>query len=116
MVFRDYDDWNTDGWSAQDLLPLFRKVNPFPRYEATVYTPSWIFLLTLVQLQCENFNLKTNSPETHGSSGPLGISYGGYQLPITDELLKTAQDKGLVVTDDAQDLKTVNAFAVSNRF
>jgi alcohol oxidase len=22
----DYDDWNTEGWTFQDLIPLFKKV------------------------------------------------------------------------------------------
>lgn len=26
VISRDYDDWNTEGWSAKDLLPLFQKV------------------------------------------------------------------------------------------
>lgn len=73
-----------------------------------------ITILLTGRTQCENFNLKTDSPDTHGTSGPLGISHGGCQLPITDELLKTVKDRGYPIVDDAQDLKSVNVFAVSD--
>lgn len=85
----------------------------FERYVPGLPTLHTTVLLT-ERTQCETFTLKSDSPETHGSSGPLGVSYGGCPLPITEELLKTAEDRGYPIVDDAQDLKTVNVFAVSD--
>jgi alcohol oxidase len=32
----DYDDWNVEGWSFDDLKPLLKKVTP----PATILTPA----------------------------------------------------------------------------
>ncbi|KAI0651206.1 alcohol oxidase-like protein [Trametes meyenii] len=79
----DYDDWanvyENRGWSAADLLPLLRK--------------------------CETYQLEPDKP-THGYSGPLKVSYGGFFTEVGKEFLDVAAeyDKTRGQTDDINGL------------
>ncbi|CCM05913.1 uncharacterized protein FIBRA_08151 [Fibroporia radiculosa] len=80
----DYDDWETvygnDGWGSNSLIPLLRKM--------------------------ETYQLKSHS-DTHGSSGPLKISQGGYFTNLGEQFLDVAAkyDKTRSVTDDPNGMR-----------
>ncbi|KAJ7749671.1 GMC oxidoreductase-domain-containing protein [Mycena metata] len=62
----DYDDWmrlGNPGWGAADLIPLAKKLET---YQAGVVD------------------------STHGSSGPIKVSYGGYETDIAKDFPSTA--------------------------
>ncbi|KAI0829921.1 alcohol oxidase-like protein [Trametes gibbosa] len=78
----DYNDWankfNNPGWSFDELLPLITKI--------------------------ENYQLSPGIKKpTHGYSGPLKVSYGGYSTSIGEDYLATVAkyDKARVVMNDA---------------
>ncbi|KAI0830227.1 alcohol oxidase-like protein [Trametes gibbosa] len=79
----DYDDWakvyGNKGWSTRDLLPLLRK--------------------------CESYQLEQGQP-THGYSGPLKVSHGGFSTQFGKEFLDVAAqyDKTRTKTDDVNGL------------
>ncbi|KAK4049052.1 hypothetical protein OIV83_004414 [Microbotryomycetes sp. JL201] len=77
----DYDDWDTEGWTYDDILPLARKME--------TYHPSGA------------------NPKLHGNSGPLHVSEGGYRSALADEFLEaTKKCYDVPYTDDLQDFKT----------
>ncbi|KAI0366933.1 alcohol oxidase-like protein [Pilatotrama ljubarskyi] len=85
----DYDDWATvygnKGWSSKDLLPLLRK--------------------------CETYQIAPDKP-THGYSGPLKVSYGGYYPEVGQDFLNMAAqyDKTRGLTDDVNNLFECNKY------
>ncbi|KAI0655408.1 alcohol oxidase-like protein [Cubamyces menziesii] len=85
----DYDDWKTvygnKGWSSADLLPLLRK--------------------------CETYQVQPGKP-THGYSGPLKVSYGGFYPELGQEFLNAATqyDKTRETTDDVNGLFDCNRY------
>ncbi|KAL7280632.1 hypothetical protein ACG7TL_005570 [Trametes sanguinea] len=85
----DYDDWETvygnKGWGSAHLLPLMRK--------------------------CETYQLEPGKP-THGYTGPLKVSYGGFYPEIGQEFLNVAAqyDKDRGLTDDVNDLFQCNKY------
>jgi len=90
----DYDDWETiygnKGWSSKELIPLLKK--------AETYQPN------------------PNHP-SHGSSGPLKISFASGHNNIGDNLIAvgTALDKSHSKTGDLNAFNTdaINHWAVS---
>ncbi|KAI0369246.1 alcohol oxidase-like protein [Pilatotrama ljubarskyi] len=88
-VASDYDDWEkvygNRGWSSTDLLPLLRK--------------------------CETYEIKPAQP-THGYSGPLKVSYGGFYTEMGREFLMVAAqyDKLRGHTDDPNDFLECNKY------
>ncbi|KAI0629903.1 alcohol oxidase-like protein [Trametes polyzona] len=87
----DYDDWATvygnKGWGSADLLPLLRK--------------------------CETYQInKDDVKPTHGYSGPLKVSYGGYYTEVGQEFLNVAAqyDKTRGLTDDVNNLFECNKY------
>ncbi|KAI0671024.1 alcohol oxidase-like protein [Trametes maxima] len=85
----DYDDWATvygnRGWGSAELLPLLRK--------------------------CETYQLQPGKP-THGYSGPLKVSYGGFYPEVGQEFLNVAAqyDKSRGSTEDVNDLFDCNKY------
>ncbi|KAM0750414.1 alcohol oxidase [Meredithblackwellia eburnea MCA 4105] len=78
----DYDDWNQEGWSFNDLLPLARKMET-------------------------NHQTEGQDPKIHGNSGPLNVSYGGHQSEIGKQWIKAAQEcTDVPFTHDLQNFKT----------
>ncbi|CAE6457691.1 unnamed protein product [Rhizoctonia solani] len=77
----DFDDWNTDGWSSKDMLPLLRKM--------------------------ETYHLAPNR-ECHGYDGPLNVSYADKdKFPaVAQSYLEVAQKRGIPLVKDKQDLNT----------
>ncbi|KAK6539153.1 hypothetical protein TWF694_009397 [Orbilia ellipsospora] len=89
----DYDDWNTDGWSQKDLIPLLQKTetyhNPDPRINKSV----------------------------HGYQGDYQVSRSGYvSMGLQEDIFRVAGEIGMKVAPDANDLKEANAFAPWQRW
>ncbi|KAI0632946.1 alcohol oxidase-like protein [Trametes polyzona] len=88
----DYDDWanlyGNPGWSSADLLPLLR--------------------------ECETYQLEPGEP-THGYSGPLKVSRGGFSAEVGQQFLDVAAayDKTRGYTDDANALFECDKYGVS---
>ncbi|TCD66637.1 hypothetical protein EIP91_001104 [Steccherinum ochraceum] len=85
----EYDDWETKfdnpGWGFCDLIPLLRKTET---YESDV------------------------DAETHGSSGPLKVTWGGHFTNVSQDFLDVAAqyDKERGLTADTNDTTTVNRY------
>ncbi|EIW82898.1 FAD/NAD(P)-binding domain-containing protein, partial [Coniophora puteana RWD-64-598 SS2] len=86
----DYDDWKTKyknpGWGANDLIPLL----------------------------CKTETYQIGYGNTHGSSGPLKVSFGGIYADIGRQAIDVAQsyDADRPVVPDANDLHTTNAYSI----
>ncbi|KAI0260664.1 alcohol oxidase [Gloeopeniophorella convolvens] len=75
----DWDDFNTEGWKGEDLVPLMKRL--------------------------ENYQKPTNN-DTHGYDGPIAISNGGQIQPVAQDFLRASHAIGIPYSDDIQDLKT----------
>jgi len=78
----DWDDFKTEGWTADDLFPLMKRL--------------------------ENYQKPVNN-DTHGYDGPIAISNGGQIQPVAQDFLRAAHAIGVPYSDDIQDLKTAHA-------
>lgn len=76
----DYDDFQAKGWTTDELLPLMKKHETYQR-------------------PCHNRDI-------HGFEGPIKVSFGNYQYPVTQDFLRAAESQGIPIVDDLQDLKT----------
>ncbi|KAG7876181.1 hypothetical protein KL938_004571 [Ogataea parapolymorpha] len=76
----DYDDWESEGWSTDELLPLIKKIETYQR-------------------PCNNRDL-------HGFDGPIKVSFGNYTYPTCQDFLRAAESQGIPVMDDLEDFKT----------
>ena len=111
----DYDDWETKyrnpGWGFKELLPFLRKV----RTAADEMNATEIYLGIWLYVQTETYQINPVA-ETHGSSGPLKVSWGGQsKLPsVARAFLDVAAqyDKDREFAEDANDMITVNAYGV----
>jgi hypothetical protein len=65
-------------------------------------------------LQTETFQINPSAP-THGSSGPLRVSYGGHYAALSQQWLDVAKkyDNFRPFVEDGQDFRTANAYFVS---
>ncbi|EPQ53030.1 alcohol oxidase [Gloeophyllum trabeum ATCC 11539] len=77
----DWDDFKTEGWTCQDLLPLMKRL--------------------------ENYQKPVNN-DTHGYDGPIAISNGGQITPLAQDFLRAAHSIGVPYSDDIQDLTTAH--------
>ncbi|KAJ1309433.1 hypothetical protein OPQ81_006209 [Rhizoctonia solani] len=78
----DWNDFKTEGWTYQDLLPLMKRLENY-------------------QKPCNN--------DTHGFDGPVAISNGGWVAPIAQDFLRAATAVGIPLTDDLQDCQQSHA-------
>ncbi|EPS99789.1 hypothetical protein FOMPIDRAFT_1030775 [Fomitopsis schrenkii] len=78
----DWDDFKTEGWTAQDLIPLMKRLE---RYQKPV------------------------NNDTHGYDGPIAISNGGQIQKVAHDFLRASHAVGIPFSDDIQDLKTAHA-------
>ncbi|KAI0033192.1 alcohol oxidase [Vararia minispora EC-137] len=78
----DWDDFKTEGWTYQDLLPLMKRL--------------------------ENYQKPVNN-DTHGYDGPIAISNGGSITALAQDFLRAADAIGVPFSDDIQDCKTAHA-------
>ncbi|KAF7344913.1 Alcohol oxidase [Mycena venus] len=84
----DYDDWmqlGNPGWGSADLIPLAKKLET---YQAGVVDA------------------------THGSSGPIKVSHGGYDTEVGKDFLAAAAGfpRGRSFTEDLNDFSTCNVY------
>ncbi|KAJ7930545.1 GMC oxidoreductase-domain-containing protein [Mycena leptocephala] len=84
----DYDDWmklGNPGWGSADLIPLAKKLET---YQVGVVGA------------------------THGSSGPIKVSHGGYDTEVGKDFLVAAAGfpRGRGVVDDLNDFSTCNMY------
>ncbi|CCM04951.1 uncharacterized protein FIBRA_07148 [Fibroporia radiculosa] len=77
----DWDDFKTEGWTANDLVPLMKRL--------------------------ENYQKPVNN-DTHGYDGPIAISNGGQVQPVAQDFLRAAHAIGVPYSDDIQDLTTAH--------
>ncbi|KAJ6522183.1 GMC oxidoreductase-domain-containing protein [Mycena vulgaris] len=90
----DYDDWmrlGNPGWGSHDLIPLAQKLET---YQAGVVD------------------------DTHGSSGPIKVSHGGYKTKAGQDFLATAAGfpRGRNFTEDLNDFSTCNVYGRLPKF
>ncbi|KAG8716985.1 hypothetical protein FRC08_008397 [Ceratobasidium sp. 394] len=78
----DWNDFKTEGWSYEDLLPLMKRLENY-------------------QKPCNN--------DTHGFDGPVAISNGGWIAPIAQDFLRASNAVGIPLTDDLQDCQQSHA-------
>lgn len=85
----DLDAWATEGWAADDLLPLMRRAE-------TYHGPG--------------------APGLHGDAGPIHVS-STFRVPATEEsFIATAAARGWSEAVDIQDLETGNAVQRNLRY
>ncbi|KAJ3812459.1 GMC oxidoreductase-domain-containing protein [Lentinula aff. lateritia] len=79
----DWDDFKTEGWTAQDLLPLMKRL--------------------------ENYQKPTNN-DTHGYDGPIAISNGGTITAVAQDFLRASDAIGIPFSGKTiEDLDTSHA-------
>ncbi|KAH9853281.1 alcohol oxidase [Lenzites betulinus] len=78
----DWDDFKSEGWTAEDLLPLMKRL--------------------------ENYQKPSNAADLHGYEGPIAISNGGQITPVAQDFLRASHAIGIPFSDDIQDLKTAH--------
>lgn len=87
----DLDSWKTRGWTAQDLLPLAKKLETFHQDEEGI------------------------DKSKHGYDGPIHVSNGGFRGKSEMEFMETVKKMGYKEIVDLQDLDQVGGFSVSPR-
>ncbi|KAG1835725.1 GMC oxidoreductase-domain-containing protein [Suillus variegatus] len=82
----DFDDWGTEGWESKNLIPLMKKL--------------------------ETYEVQPDRP-THGYSGPIKVSSGGYKLGASEEFIHvgTTYHKRQHA-EDTNDLETCNTYSM----
>lgn len=87
---RDFDSWNTPGWTSKDLTPLLKRLESY-------HGPG--------------------SQEVHGKTGPVQVSAGNFRgQKSEDDLVKALQAAGYHETSDLQDLHNSNGFERTMRW
>lgn len=93
----DYDDFQAEGWTTQELLPLMKKHETYQRacnnrdlhgFDGPIKVMS--LCVRLVELMLINFQ----------------VSFGNYTYPIAQDFLRATESQGIPTTDDLQDLVT----------
>ncbi|KAG1770753.1 GMC oxidoreductase-domain-containing protein [Suillus occidentalis] len=85
----DWDDFKAEGWTAEDLLPLMKRL--------------------------ENYQKPVNN-DTHGYDGPIAISNGGQVTPFAQDFLRAAHAVGVPFSDDIQDLTTAHGSEILAKY
>ena len=76
----DYDDFQAEGWTTKELIPLMKKHETYQR--------------------------PCNNRDIHRFEGPIKVSFGNYTYPIAWDFLRATESRGIPTTDDLQDLTT----------
>ncbi|UNI17106.1 Alcohol oxidase [Purpureocillium takamizusanense] len=84
----DFDSWNTEGWDAQSLIPLARKLETYHLDNPAV------------------------DKSVHGYDGPINVSFGthGPKGP-QDDMLAAGEALGIGEVIDQQDFKEAHGFS-----
>ncbi|KAJ4350859.1 hypothetical protein N0V95_004357 [Ascochyta clinopodiicola] len=78
----DFESWNTEGWSAEEMLHQMKKLE-------TYHGPG--------------------KKDTHGSDGPVHVSDGGFrEKRVEDDFIQAAGEVGYPEIDDVQNLDSNN--------
>ncbi|CAI4212068.1 unnamed protein product [Parascedosporium putredinis] len=86
----DFDAWNTEGWSSDELKPYLNKF--------------------------ENYHGPGKS-EDHGRSGPINVSRGTYRAQVSeDDFIQAANQVGFPEIEDLQSLDTNNGIQRWQRY
>jgi alcohol oxidase len=85
----DYDAWKTPGWTAKEMVPLCKQVETY------------------------HAGSETLDLSTHGSSGPIHISDGGFRSKSTEFVMNTITQMGLSEVADINDFHSIGGFMVS---
>lgn len=72
---QDYDDWQVEGWSYEEVLPYFKKIENFQIFGEFV------------------------NQSDHGHDGPVTVSYANSISKISKEVLKAATHYGFDYVD-----------------
>ncbi|KAL4892351.1 GMC oxidoreductase-domain-containing protein [Aspergillus ambiguus] len=79
----DYDSWQTEGWSAEELIPYLKKIETYHG---------------------------AGTPETHGYHGPMHVTPSTFTVRASEEgFIRAAEKLGYPEARDIQDLETINA-------
>ena len=65
----DYDDWESEGWTTDELLPLMKKFETYQR--------------------------PCNNRDVHGFDGPIKVSFGNYTYPQCQDFLRACETQGI---------------------
>jgi len=94
----DYDAWNTrhgaDGWSWNDVLPLFRKSEDNASITQKIL-PSKDSNTRIVQTTTSG----AIDAGSHGVGGPLGVSVAEHGSKLPDRFVRAAEELGFVHAD-----------------
>jgi alcohol oxidase len=85
----DFDSWKAPGWTAEDMLPLCKKLETFHQDEEGI------------------------DRSKHGYDGPIHVSDGGYRGKSEKIFMATVKDMGYREIVDLQDFDQVGGFSVS---
>ncbi|KAG1760148.1 GMC oxidoreductase-domain-containing protein [Suillus occidentalis] len=77
----DWDDFKAEGWTAEDLLPLMKRL--------------------------ENYQKPVNN-DTHGYDGPIAISNGGQVTPLAQDFLRASHAVGVPFSGKTRYLTTAH--------
>ncbi|PYH94353.1 alcohol oxidase [Aspergillus ellipticus CBS 707.79] len=88
----DFDNWKSPGWSAQDLLPLCKKIETFHQSGDVI------------------------DPAKHGSDGPVQVSDGGFRSQSEGEFMSAIRQLGYEEVEDLMDLEQVHGFTRLQRY
>lgn len=88
----DFDAWKTEGWTAQDMLPLCKKLETFHQDEEGI------------------------DRSKHGYDGPIHVSDGGYRPKFENSFMETIKKMGHNEIVDLQDLDSVGGFSRWQRY
>jgi alcohol oxidase len=86
----DFDNWKTRGWTAQDFLPLAKKLETFHQDEEGI------------------------DKSKHGYDGPIRVSDGGFRGKSEMQFIEAVKMMGYKEMVDLQDLDQVGGFSVSS--
>jgi len=84
----DFDSWETEGWSAKDMLPLCNKLETYHPKDSAI------------------------DQSKHGHDGLIHISDGGYRGQSENQFMETVKGMGYNTIVDLQDLEANGGFSV----
>jgi alcohol oxidase len=87
---RDFDAWDTPGWSAREMLPFLKKSETYHGED---------------------------KKDVHGHDGPVHVSRGTFaSSSLEDDCIAAAEKVGIPEVQDLSDLESVNAIHRAKRF
>jgi choline dehydrogenase-like flavoprotein len=104
----DYDSWDTPGWTAEELVPYFKKVRTLWLGGLSVHSND--------KMQLETYH-GPDPTSRHGTNGPIHISGGTFRSSRAEDAFVTAAAQvGWPEFDDLQILDANNGIQRAMRF